>query len=128
MSTPFSPPPLTQPLARVAARAEHAGPSRQWLAAEDERHRMVGRELAGSDGVRLAMPAGADPAVDRDMGLDRPLRQSSPGRGPPDRVVWCAPEAIGEARTAAAIAAPLVRRRPAAGPGVSLAAPTGADP
>ena len=69
-----SPPPLTQPLARVAARAEHAGPSGQRLATEDERHRMVGRELAGSDRMGLVMPARAAPAVDRDVGLDRPLR------------------------------------------------------
>ena len=75
----MSPPPLAQPLARVAARAEHAGPGRQRLATEDERHRMVGRELAGSHRVRLAMPARAGPAVDRDVGLDRPLRQPSPG-------------------------------------------------
>ena len=42
-----SPPPLAQPLARVAARAEHAGPCRQRLATEDERDRMVYRQPAG---------------------------------------------------------------------------------
>ena len=82
---------------------------------EDERHRMVGRELAGPDRVWLAMPAGTVPAVDRDVGLDRPLRQPSPGDRPPHRMVGRAPEAVGEARTTAAVAAALVRRRPAAG-------------
>ena len=122
-----SPPPLTQPLPRVAARAEDARPRRQRLATEDERHRMVGRELAGSDRVRLAMPARTGPAVACDVGLHRPLRQSSPGAGPPYRVVGRAPEAVGEARPPAAVAASLVRRGPAAGAGVVLAAPTGAD-
>ena len=122
-----SPPPLTQPLARVATRAEDARPSRQRLATEDERHRVVGRELAGSDRVPLAMPAGADPAVDRDVRLHRPLRQSSPGRCPPHRMVWRLAEAVGEAHTTAAVAAPLVRRRPAAGSGVGFAVPTGTD-
>ena len=92
-----SPPSLAQALPRVAARTEHAGPCRQRLPTEDERHRMVGRELAGSDRVRLAMPARAVPAVTGDVGLDRPLRQPSPGAGPPDRVVGGAPEAVGEA-------------------------------
>jgi hypothetical protein len=32
---------------------------------------MVGRQLAGADVVRLVMPAGTAPAVDRDVGLDR---------------------------------------------------------
>ncbi len=35
---------------------------------------MVGSELAGPDGVWLAMPAWTSPAMDRDVGLDRPLR------------------------------------------------------
>jgi hypothetical protein len=37
-----SPPPLAQPLARVAARAEHTRPRGQRVATEDEQHRMVG--------------------------------------------------------------------------------------
>ena len=65
---------LTQPLARVAARAEDAGSRGKRLATEDERHRMVGREVAGADRVRLAMPAVTAPTVARHPGLDRPLR------------------------------------------------------
>ncbi len=126
-SSSRSSPPLAQPLPRVAARAEHTGPRRQWLAPEDERHRMVGRESAGSHRMRLAMPAGTGPAVDRDVRLDRPLRQPSPRRRPPDGMIGRAPEAVGEARPTAAVAATLVRRGPAAGAGVVLAAPTGAD-
>jgi hypothetical protein len=48
---------LAQALSRVAARAQDAGLSRQRLATQHERLRMVGRELAGSDNVWLAMPA-----------------------------------------------------------------------
>jgi hypothetical protein len=88
---------------------------------------MVRRELAGSDRMRLAMPAGTDPTMAGDVGLDGPLREASPRRRPSDRVVGRAPEAVGEARAAAAVAAPLVRRGPAAGAGVALAAPTSAD-
>jgi hypothetical protein len=35
---------------------------------------MVGRELAGNDTMRLAMPATASPALDRDTGVDRAHR------------------------------------------------------
>ena len=110
------------------ARAEHTGPRRQRLTAQHQRHRVVGRELAGSYGMWYPMPAGADPTVDGDPILDRLLRQPSPGRRPPHWMIGCAPEAVGEARAAAAVATSLVRRRPAAGAGVLLAAPTGADP
>jgi hypothetical protein len=76
---PGSPRPLTQPLPGAAARTENAGPRGQRLTTEDERHRMVRRELSGSYRVRLSMPARAVPAVDRDPRLDRPLRQPPPG-------------------------------------------------
>ncbi len=127
-SGPTSPPPLTQALPRVTARAKHAGPSRERVTPEDERHRMVGRQLAGSHRVRLAMPSRAGPAVDCHPVLDRPRRQASPGRRPPHRVVWRPAEAVSETRAATAVAASLVRRGPAAGTGVVFAAPTGADP
>ena len=103
-SRPHSPPPpLAQPLARVAARAEHTGPRRERLTTELERHRMVGRKLARSHRVRLAVPARTGPTVGRDVRLDRPLRQPSPRRCPPHRVVGCATEAVGEARATAAV-------------------------
>ena len=89
---------------------------------------MVGRELAESHRVRFPMPAWTTPTVACDMGLDRPLRQAPLSAGPSDRMVERAPEAVGEAATAAAVATPLVRRRPAAGADVVLAAPAGADP
>jgi hypothetical protein len=77
--------------------------------------------------VWFAMPARAHPAMECDVRLDGPLRQAAPGPRPTDGMVACPPEAVREARTAAAVAAPLVRRGPAAGLGVVLAAPTGAD-
>ena len=52
---------------------------RQRLATEDERDRMVGRELARSDRVCIAMPARTEQAVDRDVGFDRPFREPPPG-------------------------------------------------
>ena len=121
---PLQRPPLAEALAGVAAPAEDAGPRRQRLATEDERLGVVGRELAGSHRVRWAMPARTCPAMDRDPSLDRPLRQLAPCRGPAHRMVGCPPEAVGEARTTAAA---LVRRRPATGACVGLAASTGAD-
>jgi hypothetical protein len=67
-----SPPPLTQALPGVAARAEDARLRRQRLAAQDERLGVVGRELTGAHGVGLVVPARTDPAVDGDVGLDGP--------------------------------------------------------
>lgn len=52
---------------------------------------------APSHRMRIAVPARAGPAVGRDMGLDRPLRQVTPGRRPPDRMVGRPAEAVGEA-------------------------------
>jgi hypothetical protein len=128
ISSPGSSPSLAQALARIAARAEDARMRRKRLATEDQRHRMVGREPPGSDWVRLAMPARTAPAVVCDPVLDRPLREPSPGGRASHRMVRGAAEAVGEARTATPDAAPLVRRGPAAGAGVLLAAPTRADP
>jgi len=87
---------------------------------------MVRREVAASNRMRLTTPARTAPAMAHHMGLDRPFRQAAPGAGPSRRMVGPAPEAVGEARAVAAVAAALVPRRPATGADVSLAAGTDA--
>jgi len=76
-----------------ARQADGAAARRRGGAAPDGRPRA---RRAGPRG--LSTPAGANPTVDRDVGLDRPLRQPSPCRHPPHRMVRCAAEAVREAR------------------------------
>jgi hypothetical protein len=130
---PASPPPLAQPLARVAARAEDARVSRQWLATEDEWDGMVGRQVGhhvphdaslgrSSRGARptprrSASPAGARPTSAESDG------QASGGSG------WRSPggrNGRSGARSSSASRRPLRgyrspgRRKPVSGPSMTV--------